>query len=40
MDLDETDDEDLPRITLQEMMDDLQISEDATGEEDEVQMMG
>ena len=29
----DTDDEDLPKISLQEMLDDLHISEDATGGE-------
>lgn len=33
VDTDDTDDEDLPRITLQEMLEDLHIDEDATGAE-------
>lgn len=33
VDTDETDDEDVPRITLQEMLDDLHLTEDATGED-------
>ena len=32
MDTDDTDNEDAPRVTLAEMLDDLHIVEDATGE--------
>lgn len=34
VDTDDTDDEDLPQISLQEMLDDLHIADDPMGEED------
>lgn len=33
MDTDDTDDEEIPRISLAEMLDELNIEDDATGEE-------